>query len=303
MSQNVSIFAPEIVPDGWFSKEAQADGWFDRDLLDLPSGSGATATGETLSYTHALVAGTATGGASATATGAALTVTATLLSGAASVADTAAGVTLSYATSLIQGAASGQINATATGATLSTAVAIVAGNASGQINATASGVSLPVNVVLLSGNAQGERNASAGGATVLQFYDFTGGAASSETAPIVTVRRGDDAGARRRFWEAKAEEWLQERLEAVQRAAKGPARGRKRLATRIIADMPEFVSELPEFASRVDALERLTAKLLAPQVDYSQIAQAVAAQMAFAEAWATKQRRRRDVEALLMLAA
>ncbi len=127
--------------------------------------------------------------------------------------------------------------------------------------------------------------------------------AGQAEAPIVTVRRGDDAGARRRFWQAKAEEWLQERLEAVQRAAKGPARARKRLATRIVADVPKFVSEIPEFAPRVDALERLTAQLLAPQVDYSQVAQAVAAQMALIEAWHIKERRRRDVEALLVLAA
>ena len=125
----------------------------------------------------------------------------------------------------------------------------------------------------------------------------------SGQAPAVTVRRGDDAGARERFWRSKAEEWLEGQLEAVQRAAKGPARARKRLATRIVADVPEFVSEIPEFAPRIDALERLTARLLAPQVDYSQIAQAVAAQMALVEAWHVKERRRRDVDALLVLSA
>lgn len=119
--------------------------------------------------------------------------------------------------------------------------------------------------------------------------------------------RGDDAfktsGQRERFWRAKAEEWLEDRLEAVKRAARGPQRARKRLATRIAADVPAFVSEIPDLAPRVDALARLGERLQAPQVDYTAIAQAVAAQMALIEAWNTRQRRRRDMEALLILAA
>lgn len=122
-------------------------------------------------------------------------------------------------------------------------------------------------------------------------------------APQLVARRGDDAGARERFWRAKAEEWLEDRLEAVKRAARGTQRARKRLATRIAADVPAFVSEIPDLAPRVDALARLGERLQAPQVDYTAIAQAVAAQMALIEAWNTRQRRRRDMEALLILAA
>lgn len=115
--------------------------------------------------------------------------------------------------------------------------------------------------------------------------------------------RGDDGGARDRFWRHKAEEWLQDNLEALEGAVERPQRARRRLATRIVADVPEFVSEIPEFAPRIDALERLGERLQAPQVDYLAIADAVAAQMALIEAWNTRQRRRRDVEALLILAA
>ena len=115
--------------------------------------------------------------------------------------------------------------------------------------------------------------------------------------------RGDDGGARDRFWRHKAEEWLQDNLEALEGAVERPQRARRRLATRIIADVPDFVSEIPDLAPRVDALARLGERLQAPQVDYTAIAQAVAAQMALIEAWNTRQRRRRDMEALLILAA
>lgn len=115
--------------------------------------------------------------------------------------------------------------------------------------------------------------------------------------------RGDDGGARDRFWRHKAEEWLQDKLEALEGAVGRPQRARKRLATRIIADVPDFVSEIPDLAPRVNAIETLAQRLLQPAPDYSAIAEAVAAQMALIEAWKTIERRRRDVEALLILAA
>jgi hypothetical protein len=119
--------------------------------------------------------------------------------------------------------------------------------------------------------------------------------------------RGDDAfksaGAARQFWRAKAEEWLQDRLEAIHRATKGPARDRKRLAGRILAELPAFVSDIPEFTARADALAGLAERLLAPQVDYTQIYKLITAQLAAVNAWNTQQRRRRDLEALLILAA
>lgn len=129
--------------------------------------------------------------------------------------------------------------------------------------------------------------------------------AGQSEAPPVAIRRGDDAveGARERFWRAKAEEWLEDRLEAIKGAVGRPQRARKRLATRIVGEIPAFVSEIPDLAPRVDAIAALAERLKAPQPDYSALAAAVERQMALIAAWNVKQRRRRDVEALLMLAA
>jgi len=118
-----------------------------------------------------------------------------------------------------------------------------------------------------------------------------------------TFRRGDDAGARERFWQAKAEEWLGQRLKAVERAAQRPKRARKKAASRIAADLSDFLIEVPSFSPRVDALAELVERLSAPTVDYSEIAAAVQAQMDLVAAWNTRQRRRRDMDALLILAA
>jgi hypothetical protein len=114
---------------------------------------------------------------------------------------------------------------------------------------------------------------------------------------------GDDGGARERFWKAKAEEWLEDQLEAIERAVAQPQRARKRLAMRIVADVPAFVADDPELAPRVSAIDALAQRLAQPTPDYSAIAEAVAQQMALVQAWNTKQRRRRDMDALLVLAA
>lgn len=127
--------------------------------------------------------------------------------------------------------------------------------------------------------------------------------AGQSEAPTAAIRRGDDGGARERFWRAKAEEWLEDKLEAIKGAVGRPQRARKRLATRIVGEIPAFVSEIPDLAPRVDAIAALAERLKAPQPDYSALAAAVERQMALIAAWNTRQRRRRDVEALLMLAA
>ena len=128
--------------------------------------------------------------------------------------------------------------------------------------------------------------------------------AGQAEAPALVVRRGDDGGgARERFWKAKAEEWLEEQLDAIQGAAGRPQRARTRLATRIVGEVPAFVSELPEMAPRVDAVTALAERLKAPQPDYSALAAAVERQMEMVAAWNTLQRRRRDMDAILVLAA
>lgn len=214
---------------------------------------------------------------------------------------TANGVVLSYSHSLIDGAATGTASATATGQTLAFTHALIDGAATGQQNATATGAVLPFSHSLLDGAASGTSDGTATGAVLSLVYSLQPGTASGEELALRS--RGDDGGVRERFWRAKAEEWLQDQLEAVERAVKAPQRARKRLATRIVAEVPRFVSEIPEFAPRVSDLDALLRQLMAPQPDHSAIAEAVARQMALIEAWNTIQRRRRDMEAILVLAA
>lgn len=126
--------------------------------------------------------------------------------------------------------------------------------------------------------------------------------AGQPEAPILR-RGGDDGGARERFWRAKAEEWLEDRLEAIKGAAGRPQRARKRLAARIVGEIPAFVAESEDMAPRLAALERLTDRLSQPTPDYSAIANAVAREMAIIAEWQKHQRRRRDLDALLVLAA
>lgn len=225
------LFAPELVPEGWFDETIQPVGWFSQDFLNAAASGDATATGTTLTETLSLIAG----------------------------------------------AASGVRNATATGQVLQFTTSLTAGTASGVRNATATGATLPVSYSLVPGSASGEGT--------------------------VTRAIGDDGGARERFWRSKAEEWLEERLEAIQRAAGKPQRVRKRLATRIVADIPAFVSEIPDLAPRVDAIAAISERLAVQQPDYAAISAAIERQMALIAAWNLMQRRRRDVEALLILAA
>jgi len=249
------LFAPELVPEGWFDETIQPVGWFSQDFLNAAASGDATATGTTLTETLSLIAGAASGVRNATATG----------------------QVLQFTTSLTAGTASGVRNATATGATVIELFSFLAGAGSGTAGATANGETLPVSYSLVPGSASG------------------GG--------TVTRAIGDDGGARERFWRSKAEEWLEERLEAIQRAAGKPQRVRKRLATRIVADIPAFVSEIPDLAPRVDAIAAISERLAVQQPDYAAISAAIERQMALIAAWNLMQRRRRDVEALLILAA
>lgn len=115
------------------------------------------------------------------------------------------------------------------------------------------------------------------------------------------IIRGDDGGfsRRERFWRAQAEEWFEAQYGKIEAAT--TARAKRRLATRITADVPEFISGIPELAPRVTALETIAARFAEPAPDYTALANAVAAQMALIEAWQTKERRRRDMEAILVL--
>ena len=224
-----------------------------------------------------------------------------LLDTAASGDATATGTTLTQTVSLIAGTATGVRNATATGQVLAFTTSLIAGTASGVRNATATGATVVELFSFLPGAGSGTAGATANGETLSVSYSLTPGSAYGEgTVPRAI---GDDGGVRERFWRSKAEEWLEDRLEAIQRAAGKPQRVRKRLATRIVADVPDFVSEIPDLAPRVDAIAALSERMAVQKPDYAAISAAIERQMALVAAWNTMQRRRRDVEALLILAA
>ena len=224
-----------------------------------------------------------------------------LLDTAASGDATATGTTLTQTVSLIAGTATGVRNATATGQVLAFTTSLIAGTASGVRNATATGATVVELFSFLPGAGSGTAGATANGETLSVSYSLTPGSASGEgTVPRAI---GDDGGVRERFWRSKAEDWLEDRLEAIQRAAGKPQRVRKRLATRIVADVPDFVSEIPDLGPRVDAIAALSERMAVQKPDYAAISAAIERQMALVAAWNTMQRRRRDVEALLILAA
>ena len=159
------------------------------------------------------------------------------------------------------------------------------------------GASFPT-FTLFGGMATG---AAVTGATAYQFTP----AGELSAANAAVIRRGDDGGSRRGqvtrewFWRKQAEEWFEERYGAIKAAT--TTRAKRRLATRITADVPEFVSELPELAPRVNALETIAARMASPAPDYGAIAAQIEWQIALIEAWKTKERKRRDMEAILVL--
>ena len=114
-----------------------------------------------------------------------------------------------------------------------------------------------------------------------------------------TRPRGDDAfgstGQRERFWRAKAEEQLEDLLERAEQAATAPQKARKRVAEAFA--LVEW-QELPEAPRTRDLL----ATLKANEADYTHIAALVMQIRAEIEAERTRRRRKRDLEAVLMLA-
>lgn len=126
-------------------------------------------------------------------------------------------------------------------------------------------------------------------------------------APVASPSRGDDpfrsSGARAAFWRAQAEQWAEDRLEAVKEAANSPVQARKRVTRVVEAEAPAKLIEWPEFAPQIDMIEALSQRLLAPSVDYTEIALAVAMQLEMLEARRRAARRKRDAEALLLLVA
>lgn len=132
------------------------------------------------------------------------------------------------------------------------------------------------------------------------------------TLPDVAVQtasraRGDDAfrssGAREEFWRRKAEEWLEEHLQRVQSATGEGRSARKRAARRIAEAAERALEEMPQIAPRIDMIAAFARQLAEERPDFTALAAAVAAQMAQVEAEKRARRRKRDLEAVLLLAA
>lgn len=121
------------------------------------------------------------------------------------------------------------------------------------------------------------------------------------------VARGDDAfrssGSREEFWRRKAEEWLEEHLQRVQSAAGEGRSARKRAARRIVEAAERALVEMPQIAPRIDMIAAFARQLAEERPDFTALAAAVAAQMAQVEAEKRARRRKRDLEAVLLLAA
>lgn len=245
----------------------------------------------------------ALGGLDATAPGASLGYALSLLPGSASgggaINATANGDTVSYAESLISGAATAASQAS--GATVGIGYSILAGAA--QAASQAQGQALPLAYSLLPGSASGSASATASGATVSYAYALLAGIASG--AAPATGGRGDDAfrsaGAARKFWADKADEWLEQSLDRIKAAAPKSEVAREAVADDILSEAGDRMMDWPAFAPQIDAVQRIAQRLAVPTVDYSEIARYIAEQMQAVEAARRVMRRKRDLEALLLL--
>ncbi len=281
----------------------------------VTSGDGSSAGTSTASATGASTragAGSSAGIAAASATGqsnAAAVASSAGVATASAVGDTAGGVVVSgagasagiataqaagAATRAGAGASAGVGAANAVGASTRAAAASSAGIAAASaIGADASG-----GITSGVGTSSGSATASAVGASTnaaAGTSEGTSTAAGVSPAAAVTVRRGDDAGARERFWAAKAEDWLEERLEQVPAVAKRPKRARRRFVEAFLTQAEAM--DLP----RVDALAEMMAGLMAPQADYTDLAAAMMEYLARVRRERRKWRDERDIRALMAL--
>jgi hypothetical protein len=137
---------------------------------------------------------------------------------------------------------------------------------------------------------------------MIALWLATGLVAAPASAPA-RVYRGDDGGELERYWRKWAEKWVEDTLVEIEEAKTKPRKARKRLAAKIEEQAAEYEVTAPELAPRIDALQMIAGWLAAPEPDLTAIAAEVMAQRAILDAWNLKQRRRRDIEALLILAA
>lgn len=128
-------------------------------------------------------------------------------------------------------------------------------------------------------------------------------ASGTVTSPVVHASFDPDYVApRAKFWSQKQSEWLEDRLEQIKQAAPRPRKARKRIAREILTELPQIAESAPQ-SLQIDVVRALAERIAAPSPDYTAIAAVVAAQMQQIEAERTARRRKRDVEAVLILAA
>lgn len=137
--------------------------------------------------------------------------------------------------------------------------------------------------------------------TATVFVNASTFGAHTVSGDVVTVRRGDDAPSpRERFWRAKQDEWEEQALKRVAQAVSKPKKARKRFVADFLREIEKDAVAASFGPSRLDTV---IAGLSQPTPDYTALAAVIAAQLAEIEAERAKRRRKRDLEALLLLAA
>lgn len=124
----------------------------------------------------------------------------------------------------------------------------------------------------------------------------------SSPQPSSVVIDADYVAPRAKFWSQKQSQWLEDRLEQIRQAAPKPRKARKRIAREILTELPQVAESAPQIL-KIDVVRSLLERIAAPSPDYTAIAAVVAAQMQQIEAERTARRRKRDMEAVLILAA
>jgi hypothetical protein len=128
------------------------------------------------------------------------------------------------------------------------------------------------------------------------------GYAEGEEQQFSVVIDPDYIAPRAKFWSQKQAEWLEDRLEQIKQAAPRPRKARRRVAREILSELPQIAESAPQ-SLQIDVVRSLLERIAAPSPDYTAIAAVVAAQIQQIEAEKTARRRKRDAEAVLILAA
>ncbi len=137
----------------------------------------------------------------------------------------------------------------------------------------------------------------------MECYVETGywdeGYTEADICAIATRPRGDDAfrsaGQRERFWRERADEQLEALLDRAAEAAREPRKARKQVVEAFALVEWEALPEARKTGEMLEALQ-------APQADYTLIAALVLSIRQEIEAERIKRRRKRDMEAVLLLA-